>query len=362
MDKKLKVIFCGNVNEAESKSWGKTNTFFLNELQRQAEVVGIIDYSIKNRIFKKIHKVYCRLFIGQYSFREPLINFLMEKNFIRQYKKTGIRPDLFIHSSGMVVPRALEFEGMHALYTDASISGGMKFNNLAYTPKYLFYFFKYFRIYAARMRYIFTFNEWTRQNLLQEFKVEENKVINIGFGANLLPYNVAKDYNNGLILTVLRRGLEKNKGLLLLLEAFKIARKKNKKLRLAVVGTTLEAIEGVEYYEGFPREKTIELFRQASLFALPALFEPNGMVYIEALASRTPVLGLNRLAFPEFCGQGKYGYIVESNPEKIAQTMVSALNDPDTLRLMGESGQQYVIKRFSWDIVVKTILNKSTIK
>jgi glycosyltransferase involved in cell wall biosynthesis len=254
------------------------------------------------------------------------------------------------------VPAGYQIKCPHVLYTDATIMGSIKYNDFNPGEKALQLFRKETLKYIERVKYVFTFNEWTKQSLIEDFHVEDNKVINVGFGANLDPYHGEKDYTNNQILIVLRRGLEKSKGLLLLLEAFKIVHKKNTTIKLSVVGTTLEPIEGVTYYEGYPRKKTIELFQQASLFAMPALFEPNGMVYIEALACKTPVLGLDRLAFPEFSGNGKFGFIVDDNCEKISQTIQEVLDAPEKLKRMGEEGQKYVSERFNWNIVINKIL------
>jgi len=354
--KRIKVILCANINQKVNKSWGKTGSFFLEELQKHADVIGIIDYSIKNRFLKKIHKLYNRIIIGQESFQNPFGNYRRERNFIRKFKKLNVVPDVFIHLSSMVVPHGLSTKAMHVQYTDATISGSIKYNNTKYTNSYIKNFNKFTARYMGRMHCIFTFNEWTKNSLIEDFNVDVQKVINIGFGANLDYYKGEKRYDNKLILIVLRRGLEKNKGLHLLLEAFKRARKIDNDIRLAVVGTTLEPIEGVAYYEGFSREKTIELFREAVLYAMPALFEPNGMVYIEALASKTPIMGLDRLAFPEFAGYGNYGFIVPENPDEMATTLVEALNNPEKLQQMGSAGQNFVAGKYKWEVVVNNIL------
>jgi glycosyltransferase involved in cell wall biosynthesis len=89
---------------------------------------------------------------------------------------------------------------------------------------------------------------------------------------------------------------------------------------------------------------------------MPSLFEPNGMVYIEALACKTPILGLNRLAFPEFCGHGKFGFIVEPDKDIIATELLKAFENPTDIEIKGRSGQEFVLNRYRWDIVTKKIL------
>lgn len=358
MKEKFNILFCGTLSKDEAFSWDKTNTFFYRALKKQA-VCNSIDYTNLHTVTKKIYHLLAKLWYGETLVRNPLYDLFLEVKIKHLFKKLKQNPDLVIHSSAVCVPKGFEKRGIHVMYTDATVMGAIKFNNFKPEEKTLKVFTKETIKYINRLQYVFTFNEWTKQSLIEDFNVDEKKVINVGFGANLNPYFGEKDYSNNLLLIVLRRGTEKNKGLFLLLEAFKKAHQQNPSIKLAVVGTTLEEIEGVTYYEDFPREKTIELFQQASLFVMPALFEPNGMVYIEALACKTPILGLNRLAFPEFSGNGKYGFVVEENPENIAQTILKAINEPNILKTMGETGQEYVINRFNWDSVVKKIIDKS---
>ena len=353
----LNVLFCGKLNDEVNASWDKTNGFFLRALEKKA-FCKTIDYTQLPLIFRKVYSIIAKIWYGQLLVRDPLYDLLLEINFRNKYKKLKYYPDLIIHSSSICVPKNLEKSAKHVLYTDATIMGAIRYNNYILDQKNMQVFVRESIKYLDRMQFIFTFNEWTRQSLINDFSIMPEKVFNVGFGANLNPYFGEKDYSNKQILIVLRRGTEKNKGLQLLLEAFKIAYKRDSSIALAVVGTTQEVIEGVTYYEGFSREKTIELFQKASLFVMPAPFEPNGMVYVEALACKTPIMGLNRLAFPEFCGYGEYGFIVEEDAEHVANEIHLAFSNPEGLQLKGKLGQEYVLARFNWDGVTNSILQK----
>lgn len=355
MTEKIKLLLCGAFRNEEKSSWDKTNGFLFRALEKKTDCVRF-DYSFLSKSIQKVYQALARILYGQTIVRDPLYDFLLEWNFKKQFKKLTNKPDIIIHSSSLCVPKGFESISKHVLYTDATIMGAVRYNEFKPDEKALHLFTKESVKYINRLRYVFTFNEWTKKSLAEDFKIDERKIINVGFGANLNPYFGEKNYSNNILLVVLRRGLEKKKGLYLLLDAFKIAYKVNPAIKLSVVGTTLDPIEGVTYYEGLPREKTIELFQQAALYVMPALFEPNGMVYIEALACKTPILGLNRLAFPEFCGYGQYGFISGDNPEEIANMILSALNNPQQLKIMGETGQQFVMKRFNWDNVVDNML------
>jgi glycosyltransferase involved in cell wall biosynthesis len=356
----MNIIVCININEKKNKSWSLSGVQFIDSLKRNNHNVVVLNYEISSLWINYLNKLISIIYYKTpFHFRSPFIIFFRNLKFeylLYKYKEAA---DLIVHFGSVAITRRIAAKVPNVIVTDATLAGSVRYGGIKYSDKYLVSFSNEFNKINKNIKLIFTFNEWTKISLVQDYNCNIDKIINIGFGANLIPYTGNKDYSNYHILIILRRGLEVNKGLFLLLDAFKIAYKRNSNLKLSVVGTTLDPIQGVTYYEGFPRQKTIELFHDASLFAMPALFEPNGMVYIEALSCKTPILGLDRLAFPEFCGYGKYGFIVKDTPEDIADTIIFALSNPIALKQMGESGQEYALNRFSWDLVEKTIIEES---
>jgi glycosyltransferase involved in cell wall biosynthesis len=104
-------------------------------------------------------------------------------------------------------------------------------------------------------------------------------------------------------------------------------------------------------------EELQELFNTHSLFLMPALNEPWGLVYLEAMACKMPIMGLNRNSFPELSGHGKYGFAIdEADPAMLAHALVEAFRNPDRLEEMGEQGQRFCLSAFSWNKTVDRIL------
>jgi glycosyltransferase involved in cell wall biosynthesis len=341
-------------NPTASQSWFGTNQTILRFLSERVTIANVIDLNIYDKRQTRLHQMYCWLKYGEETHRDWLHNQFVERKY-RNALLSGPTPDAILQISSFCVPDRLSAIP-HYAYIDATIMGQEHAGVRKMNKKLVADHVRYTRLYAEKLRLLFTFNEWTRTSLLNDFNIDERKIKTVGFGANLTPYFGPKDYSNKLILTVLRRGMERRKGLYLLLDGFRRARQQDPELRLAVVGTTLDDQDGVTWYEGFSREKTIELFEAASLFAMPALYEPNGMVFIEALACKVPILGLNRLAFPEFSGHGKYGFACDENPDSVADRILEACSAPGTLRRMGEEGQHFVLNRYTWPIVVTKIL------
>ena len=99
------------------------------------------------------------------------------------------------------------------------------------------------------------------------------------------------------------------------------------------------------------------LFEQSALYAMPATTEPWGLVYLEALACRTPLLGLRANGYPQIARDGAYGFIVDKpEPAAVAAALVAAFDDPGRLECMGAAGQEYCLREFDWGKVAAKML------
>ena len=210
--------------------------------------------------------------------------------------------------------------------------------------------------------HFFTMAEYVRQDLIDHYKIEPNRVTAVGTGrGKLLPFQGNKNYSNSYILFTAKLRFEE-KGGRLLLDAFGLAHARNSKLKLVIVGQEsyvqrLRGIPGVTARGHIAWNELQELFDGAALFAMPSLCEPWGLVYLEALASRTPVLGLNCNSLPEITQNGKFGFLVDdASPAAIAETLAKALDNPEALRIMGEAGQRHCLETYSWQRVASNMI------
>lgn len=210
--------------------------------------------------------------------------------------------------------------------------------------------------------HFFTMAEYVREDLIDHYKIAADRVTAVGTGrGKLVPFQGQKSYANGYILFTAKLRFEE-KGGPLLLDAFRLAQARNPKLKLVIVGQEsyvqqLRDIPGVTARGHIAWNELQELFDGAALFAMPSLCEPWGLVYLEALASRTPVLGLNCNSLPEITQNGKFGFLVDDpNPASVADTLAKALNDPETLRTMGEAGQRHCLETYSWQRVASSMI------
>ncbi len=358
---KLLLLFPGGFNNP--KLWSGT-PYTLKKLFERINScqLSTLDWQLNRNLIRIYNMFYAKLFFTWGTSHDPLIHWFAKQKINKKLKNIEDKIDWLLFVSDHCIPPKMEGKYRYAVYKDAILRTQKKFIQDKRLGKKRFFRFqeKSSRIDTERMDLVFTQNEWTRQEIIRHYSISKDKVLNVGFGVNLRPYYGEKNYDNELLLIVLRKGTEKYKGLLLLLDAFNILLKVKPEVKLAVVGTDIgNNHQNVNCYFKQSREVTVELFKKASLYVMPALYEPNGITYLEALANKTPIVGLNRFAVPEFSGYGKWGFIVQNeDPDELAKVIEKALSDKDKLKDMGIKGQQFVQERFRWELVADKMYNK----
>lgn len=202
--------------------------------------------------------------------------------------------------------------------------------------------------------HLFPISEYVRDDLIEHYGVPAERITVAGTGrGKVSPYLGPKRYRDGSILFVAKERFEE-KGGRLLLDAFRHAAQVHPKLTLVMVcepqyQPLVESVPNAIFKTSLPWSELEGLFQQAALFAMPALHEPWGLVYLEALASRCPVVGLDRNALPEITGGGKYGFLAgQATPEAIGDVLIRAFADAPRLQAMGAAGQEHCLATYSW--------------
>jgi starch synthase len=145
-----------------------------------------------------------------------------------------------------------------------------------------------------------------------------------------------------------------------------------------------EAAEGVErawrergggvvwLREPVPVPDLTQLFSRAAVFVCPSIYEPMGIVNLEAMACGAPVVATDTGGIPEVVVDGETGLLVpiEQRPDgegepadphafaaALAERVNTVLADPPRSRRMGQAGRARALDRFSWRAVAGDVLS-----
>jgi starch synthase len=113
------------------------------------------------------------------------------------------------------------------------------------------------------------------------------------------------------------------------------------------------------------KQEAIQLYSNARLFCCPSVYEPFGIINLEAMACSSPVVASATGGIKEVVVDGETGYLVEfeqdpvtsfpCDPEKFARDLAARieqlLSDPEKCRRFGEAGRRRVEETFSWTAI-----------
>jgi len=118
--------------------------------------------------------------------------------------------------------------------------------------------------------------------------------------------------------------------------------------------------------EMLPRPEIVALLSAASVFVCPSIYEPFGIVNVEAMGCGTAVVASAVGGIPEIVVEGETGRLVHfardqaGSPldrEKFARDFAKAVSDvalnPESARRMGEAGRQRAVSHFSWSSIAE---------
>jgi alpha-maltose-1-phosphate synthase len=133
----------------------------------------------------------------------------------------------------------------------------------------------------------------------------------------------------------------------------------------------LEAAGGVRVFwipEMLPRPEVVQILSHATVFVCPSIYEPFGLVNVEAMACATPVVASAVGGIPEIVVEGETGHLVEFTPgddpfgspadpaafaAALADRVNALLADPDAAREMGRAARRRVEAAFAWPAIAE---------
>jgi starch synthase len=115
------------------------------------------------------------------------------------------------------------------------------------------------------------------------------------------------------------------------------------------------------------KEEVIQLYSHCAVFCCPSVYEPFGIINLEAMACRAPVVASATGGILEVVVEGKTGHLVPftADPETgfpvdgarfskdLARRITELLKDPAKAKRMGEAGRKRVEEHFSWTAIAE---------
>jgi len=207
--------------------------------------------------------------------------------------------------------------------------------------------------------------DFMRRNL----NVYKDKVNYIPPGVDTKEFKLSKKRSTNDVLFVGR--IEKNsdwKGISYLLEAISIVKQIKPEISLRLVGPG----DRVDYFKMYAQKlginKNVKFvgskinsglsleYQQSKVIVLPSIMQSEsfGIILIEAMACRKPVIGSNVGGIPYVIDNNENGLLVPpKDPEALAKAIIKILKNPKLAKKMGENGYKKVKENFTWDKQIK---------
>ncbi|MFD6612543.1 glycogen synthase [Micromonospora chalcea] len=117
-----------------------------------------------------------------------------------------------------------------------------------------------------------------------------------------------------------------------------------------------------------PKHEVIQVLTHATIFVCPSVYEPMGIVNLEAMACETAVVATATGGIPEVVADGETGLLVPIeqagdgsgtplDPKRFVADLAARMNellaDPERIAAFGAAGRRRAVERFSWDAIAR---------
>ena len=205
---------------------------------------------------------------------------------------------------------------------------------------------------SATLTFLWSSN--IKQSLIEQYRYPEEKAVVIYIGSNITHTKSKignKSYEGQRILFV---GLDwERKGGPDLISAFKLVQNHYPSASLTIVGVKPNiGLPSIQELGKINLREVKQQYDVATIFCMPTHIEPFGVVFLEAMQARLPIVSTRVGAIPELVQNGWNGWLVEpGDVSGIAEALLKLLSNPDLCRTFGERSYLLTQERFSWEVV-----------
>ncbi|WP_440998694.1 glycosyltransferase family 4 protein [Fodinibius sp. SL11] len=132
--------------------------------------------------------------------------------------------------------------------------------------------------------------------------------------------------------------------------------------RLKELCSLFDLQDHVKFLGRLPEAELPHYYSLADVFVMPAKNDPPdvegfGIVFLEANACETPVIGSKTGGIPDAIVDGQTGLLIaENNIEELSEAMWKMITDSDMARRMGKVGRERILSEINWDTSAQRIL------
>ncbi|WP_135612313.1 glycosyltransferase family 4 protein [Methanococcoides sp. AM1] len=203
-----------------------------------------------------------------------------------------------------------------------------------------------------------------QEELEQTFGIEHDKITIIPNGVDTETFkhqnadDIQRKYkldNRFVVLFVGRN--DPQKGVMYLVDAVRRLQKDIPEIMLVMVGQPdIYHDKHILCLPHVGKHELIKLYSLSDVFVLPSIYEPFGIVLMEAMACETACIGTRVGGIPDIIDHNRTGVLVEpESGANIAEAIDRLYHDPEKRCLMGKMGRERAITYFDWqDIAKKT--------
>jgi glycosyltransferase involved in cell wall biosynthesis len=240
---------------------------------------------------------------------------------------------------------------------------------------FLKYYKTYFPQFAKRADHIITVSDYSKQDIIETYKVDPNKITHIWNGASDVfnplseeeSATIRETYTNGKPYFLFVGALHPRKNLRRLIEAYSIFKTKNgdDEIELVIVGADLwknssddiqipQAVKDQIHFTGhLSLQELSQVMGAAKAFVFVPYFEGFGIPLVEAMKSGVPIITGDRTSLPEVVG--KAALLCDPFDSNDIASKMQTLSGDETLRtrLIEQALKRSTL--FSWDKTAKSV-------